>query len=283
MAEQAGIKWVFERNVFEDGNPKQIAQIARSQGMACVEVVYECVDGDERQLRPMTPVPFAEDELVFVYGSMNLCRWLLRRGQWSRLAWYDFDRLRCQSYYAHWGRFLLQQEYAFLPLAEIQRQRERLFQTFGRDGRIFVHPDDNAKSFGGGVVEVEGFRRWWELANFYRPGPDCLAVVARPQTILAEWRLVIGRRKVVTGSQYRQSGAEKVSAGLPAEAGTFAETVAGSSEFEPHPVYVMDVCQTDKGYRVIEIGSICCASLYACNLEQVVAAVADAAECARNE
>jgi len=51
----------------------------------------------------------------------------------------------------------------------------------------------------------------------------------------------------VTGSQYRRSGAEKVSAGLPADAGTFAETVAGSSEFEPHPVYVMDVCPDGQG------------------------------------
>jgi len=65
-----------------------------------------------------------------------------------------------------------------MPLAEIHRRQEWIFQTFGRDGRIFVRPDDNAKSFGGGVVEVEGFARWWELANFYRPGPDCLAVVS---------------------------------------------------------------------------------------------------------
>ena len=39
----------------------------------------------------------------------------------------------------------------------------------------------------------------------------------------------------------------------------------------------MDVCRTDDGYRLVEIGSVCCASLYACDPERVVAAVAEAA------
>jgi hypothetical protein len=177
---------------------------------------------------------------------------------------------------AHWGRFLLQQEYAFLPLAEVRRQREWLFRTFGRDGRVFVRPDDNVKSFPGGVVEADEFERWWELVNFYDPGPACMTVAARPQIIDAEWRLVIGGRKVVAASQYRSDGAESVAAGCPPEATAFAEAVANAGGYEPHPLYVMDVCRTNEGYRLMEIGSVCCASLYACDPERVVEAVAEA-------
>jgi hypothetical protein len=43
-------------------------------------------------------------------------------------------------------------------------------------------------------------------------------------------------------------------------------------------LYVMDVCETNEGFRLIEIGSVCCASLYACDLERLVATVAVAAE-----
>jgi hypothetical protein len=271
------MKWLFERNVFEDGNPERMVKIARSKGMTCVEVAYASVDGDDQQLRPSKPVPFANEEQVFVYGSMNLCRWLLRRGQWPKMAWYDFERLRCQIYYARWHEFLLQQEHTFLPLSEVHRQRDRLFQTFGQDGRIFIRPDDNAKSFAGGVVESAGFDKWWELANFYKPSPDCLAVVARPQTIHAEWRFVIGRRNVITGSQYRRNGVEELAVSYPDDAATFATAVANANAFDPHPVYVMDVCQTNDGYRLIELGSVCCASLYACDLGKVVAAVTEAA------
>jgi len=275
MAEEPDIKWLLERNVFEDNNPERIAQIVRSQGMTCFEVVYTCVDGDEQQLRPAASVPFAHDELVFVYGSMNLCRWLLRDRRWPQLAWYDFGRLRCQSYYAHWGNFLLQREYAFLPLTEVHRRREWLFQTFGRDGRIFIRPDDNAKSFAGGVVEANDFEKWWELANFYRPSPESIAVVASPQIIRCEWRFIIGHKKVVTGSQYRRNGVEELLASYPPEAAGFAEAVASFNGFEPHPVYVMDVCETSDGYRLVEIGSICCASLYACDLDRVIAAITE--------
>jgi hypothetical protein len=278
MIENTNIKWLFEKNVFEDGNPEQMSKIVRSKGMACAEVAFECVDGNEQELRPAKPLTFRDDERVMVYGSMNLMKWLLRQRKWPKFAWYDFQRLRCQSYYAHWGTFLLQQEYAFLPLAEVHRRWEWLFETFGRDGRIFVRPDDNAKSFAGGVVEVHGFGRWWELANFYQPGPDCLAVVARPQAIHTEWRFVIGGRKVITGSRYRHNGVEELVADYPQEAVKFAEAVAGADGFDPYPVYVMDVCQTDDGYRLVEIGSVCCASLYACDLERVIAAVTEAAE-----
>jgi hypothetical protein len=38
-------------------------------------------------------------------------------------------------------------------------------------------------------------------------------------------------------------------------------------------MYVMDLASTDHGHRLVEIGSVCCASLYACDLEGVVDAV----------
>jgi ATP-grasp domain, R2K clade family 3 len=267
------INWLFERNVFDDGNPERMAKVVRSKGMPCAEIAFECVAGDEQELRPAGPVKFSDDQPVMVYGSMNLMKWLLRKGRWPKLAWYDFPRLRCQSYYARWGQFLLQRQYAFLPLAEINRRRDWLFQTFGRDGSVFVRPDDNAKSFGGGLVRQDQFDQWYALANFYEPGPDCLAVVSTPETIYAEWRLVIADRKAVTGSQYRRGGKEEISAGFPPEVGAFAETVANANHFNPHPIYVMDIAGTESGYRLVEIGSICCASLYACDLETVVDAV----------
>jgi hypothetical protein len=274
-SENPQIKWLFERNVFDDGTPAAMAKLVRAAGMACAEVAFESVGGDERQLRPVGRIPFDPDDAVFVYGSMNLMKWLLHQQKWPKLAWYDFRRLCCQRYYAHWGQYLLQRRYAFLPLAEVNRRKDWVFETFARNESVFIRPDDNAKSFSGGVVHRDGFSRWYELANFYEPGPDCLAVVSAPQVIHAEWRLVIGGGKVVTASQYRREGREEVSAGYPAEAAAFAETVTRSNSFEPHPTYVMDVASTDDGYRLIEIGSVCCASLYACDLERLVNAIVE--------
>jgi len=270
------ITWLLERNVFDDGTPQRIAAILNDRDIRCVQPEYVIVGGDDRQVKPTKPVGLADDEPVFVYGSMNLCRWLLRNRMWPTLAWYDFERLRCRNYYAHWHKFLLQRDYLFVGLADVAQRREELFKTLGETGRIFIRPDDNAKSFAGGVVRDSEFDTWWKRANFYNPGPETIAVVARPQTIQAEWRLVIANRKVVTGSSYRKGGRESISPEFPAEAADFAAQVA-AGDFEPHPIYVMDVCETRQGYRVVEIGSVCCASLYACDLEKVVEAVTKAA------
>lgn len=264
------IKWLFERDVFADGNPEKMARAVAAEGMACAKVGFAPVGDDDRELKPLDPVPYADDDWVIVYGSMNLLRWLLRQGKWPQLAWYDFNRLRCQSYYAHWGQFLLQRRYAFMPLAEVRRRRDWLFETFAQNGTIFVRPDDNDKSFSGGPVQDAQFDQWYQLANFYEPGPDCLAVVSSPEVIHAEWRFVIGQRQVVTGSQYRRDGVDAIAPQVPPEAAAFAASVANAGRFDPHPVYAMDVCQTDDGYRLVEIGSICACSLYACDVDKVV-------------
>jgi hypothetical protein len=277
MAETSRIKWLFERNVFDDGNPERMAKLVRAKGMQCAEVAFECVDGDEQELRPARPLPFRDDEPVMVYGSMNLMKWLIRKRKWPKLAWYNFPQLRCQNYYSRWGSFLLQKQYAFLPLAEIERRMEWVFDTFGRSSSVFIRPDDNAKSFGGGVVRRDRFDEWYKLANFYNPGPDCLAVVSMPETIHAEWRFVIGRKRVVAGSQYRRDGKEELLADYPPEAAAFAESVVDANDFDPHPMYVMDIAATNDGFRLVEIGSVCCASLYACDLECLVDAVCEIA------
>jgi hypothetical protein len=269
------ISWLFERGVYEDGNPQFMAKRVRQLGLPCAELAYVCTDDDE--LRPDGPTPYADDEPVIVYGSMNLLKWLRKKGQWPRLAWYDFERLRCCSYYAHWGQFLLQRNYAFLPLAEVRRRRDWVFATFGRSDAVFIRPDDNAKSFSGGKVPGDGFEQWYELANFYEPGPDCLAVVSSPESVHVEWRFVMGRRAVVTGSQYRCEGQEALAPEYPREAAEFANLVASSSDFEPHPMYTMDICQTDAGFRLVEIGPVNGSSLYRCDVEKVVEAATEIA------
>ena len=157
-----------------------------------------------------------------------------------------------------------------MPLAELHRRHDWVFKTFGRDDTIFVRPDDNDKSFSGGPVRQAGFDDWWKLANFYEPGPDCLVVVSAPEVIRSEWRFVIGRRQVIAGSLYRQDGIEVISPEYPRDAADFAANVANSTSFDPHCLYTMDVCNTEECYRVVEIGSVCASSLYACDVEKVM-------------
>jgi hypothetical protein len=179
----------------------------------------------------------------------------------------------------YWGKYSVHQEYAFLPLAEVYRQREWLYSTFGSKKLIFIRPDDNAKSFHGEVVAEPQFEHWFEVANFYDPGPQCLTLVSRPSTIISEFRFIIADRKVLTGSQYKRDHKLEIAPDFADEAAALAEEIAKSCEFNPHPIYVMDIAYTgEAGYRLMEIGSVNCAGLYACDLKKIIEKASEIAE-----
>jgi hypothetical protein len=264
--------WYIETDVYDDGNPNRMMDIVRSLGMEVVWFRYPGFGGDIETNNPR----FAnEDDCVIVYGSINAAMYLQRKKPWIPGVWCDFKELRCSNYLAYWGEYSLQQNYAFLPLAEVYRKKDWIFQVFGSEGLVFIRPDDNAKSFHGELVAKERFEDWWETANVFFPGEKCMTLVSQPSKIEAEYRFVISERRVLTGSQYRFRGEIEYSSNFPDEAANLAEEIADSCGFNPHPMYIMDICklgdQKHYGqYRLMEIGSVNCAGLYACDLMKFV-------------
>jgi hypothetical protein len=214
------------------------------------------------------------DRPVVFHGSVSTVR------AFSRLpapavrpfAWFDFETMSCRGYYARWGPYLLQEDYAFYPFAELLRLRDRLYESHGEEGRLFVRPDGNDKSFTGEVVEQGRFDAWHGLHLDGGIGPDLLCVVARPVRILAEHRLVACDRRVVAAGLYKEAGEAVMEEGCPAEVRAFAEKVAGSAERRPAAVYCLDVAATPGGPRVVEVGEVNCSDLYRCDLRAVAAA-----------
>jgi hypothetical protein len=186
-------------------------------------------------------------------------------------------------------------------LAEVYRKKDWLFQVFGLHGEdvtrflgdlwidkikekfIFIRPDDNAKSFHGELVAKESFDEWFRIANVFNPGPKCMTLVSEPSKIESEYRFVISERKVLTGSQYKLNGKLEYSPHFPVEAANLAEEIANSCEFNPHPMFIMDICKIedwqdneyrrihgDQRYKLMEIGSVNCAGMYTCDLRKFV-------------
>ena len=267
--------WLIEKDMFDESdNTVRMMEIVRAMDMEARHYSYS---GYETIIPEDLP---AKEECIVAYGSINAAKFINKRCKWVPGVWCDFEILRCCSYLAHWGQFSIQKRYLFLPLAEVYRQKEWLYKTLGYNEHIFIRPDDNMKSFHGEVVAKEKFEYWYEMANFYNPGKSCLCLVSEPSCLSGEWRFVIANRKVISGSQVRCDGNLAVASGFPKEAADFAEQVANSCEFNPHPIYVMDICRSPEGYALMEIGSVNCAGLYACDLKPIVE---KASEIARQE
>lgn len=217
---------------------------------------------------------------VVLYGHLAVVKDVQRRRiPLSPFAWCDFDELKCSNYYAFWGGHSVQERYAIFPLAEIVRQRDFIYDTFGLDNCIFIRPDDNMKTFTGEVVHRASFDGWARSAIDYAAGPNCPCVVSRPEIVEREWRFVIADDKVVTGSQYKTGPFLDVAAGFPDAAAAKAEEIANSAEWQPHTIYVMDIGAVGRKYKLMEVGSVNVAGLYACDLRAFAKAVREQASC----
>jgi hypothetical protein len=171
---------------------------------------------------------------------------------------------------------LLNKNYVMIPLGDLPRRREFLFDTMTSpvNRHLFIRPDRSDKIFTGKAVSEETFDADLRLFNFYDPLPHELCIVSTARYIENEWRIVVVDGEVVASSEY---GDEQV-CGAPSDVISFAELAISSSGYDPPHAWTLDVCSTANGnLHVLEVGSFSCASLYACDPEPIVRAVSAAA------
>src|SRR5437764_12289107 len=77
--------------------------------------------------------PLADGDCVLGYGTFPFARQIQLHRRWTPGAWCDAANLDCTTYYAYFGRFLLNEHYAIMPAVEAIRQRDRLYETLGPD------------------------------------------------------------------------------------------------------------------------------------------------------
>lgn len=275
--------WIIEKNAYDDANPEKVAKAAREQGMDVVEVAYVPFgggwrDNEDREKPPLTPNP---GDCAIFYGSINAVRWLQNRVNYHPFTWCDFNALRCQKYYTALGEYLLQEEYAFLPLGEIYRRKDWVFAKFAPlagEASVFIRPDDNTKSFCGAIVHYDRWNDWYRAALFPHNDPAIMAVVSAPVSILQEWRLVVVDGKVIAGSQYRENGMVKIAPDYNQEAAKWLEEVLAKAGYAPHRVFIGDVAWNGLEYRIVEVGALNTCGLYDCDVDKIVSATSKVAE-----
>jgi hypothetical protein len=257
--------WLIEANV--EGLPSQALQAAIGrQGMsACVvkPFLHAKFPGD---ILGAEKIPL--DASVVFTGTLTLMQYIQRYRRWVPGGWCTFKNLACSTYYAHFGRFLLNRNYTMLPIVEAIRQQDRICSSLGRNGVVFVRPDSVEKTFSGKLVNVDSFERFLESKA---SDITTMIMIAEPQQISHEWRLFVAQSEVITGSQYRLNGQTSVAPGIPSEVNKFATQVLMEIRWRPDPLFVMDVCESDNGLRIVELNSFSCSGHCDCDLDAYVA------------
>lgn len=213
------------------------------------------------------------DDRVVVHGDIDLVRTIQEQGRCDVVAPATIQNYECASYFCELGEYLLNRNYCMLPFGELERRREFLFATFGVGDAIFVRPNSPLKIFTGQLVTRGAFADHMELMGFYEFPRSEIVVVSSPWSLVAEWRFVVVEGRVIAGSQYRRANTAALEPCQNTGAKAFADRIV-STGFEPDPVWVFDVCQTDDGeFHLLEIGVFAFADLYACDKTAIVRCV----------
>lgn len=267
------VKWLLENDVFDEDLQPMIDEIKR-QGME-VKVQRHIPFEQERD---DILVAYPQDDCVVFYGSIGFARQVQSISRWRPGAYCNWDNYRCTHYYPAFGDLLLNADrYVMMPLGELVRHKDFLYETLGEDNTVFVRPDRADKIFTGKAVYRPDLERDVKLFGFYDVEPHELVVVSPPKNITKEFRMVIVDDEIVAVSQYRPEHIVP-STSMYETVRDMGRLALSTTKWRPDRAWVMDVCHTAGGdQRILEVGAFSVAGLYACDPKPIVRAVSAAA------
>lgn len=189
----------------------------------------------------------------------------------------SFDR--CME---HWGHVMLNADSVVVPFSEA---------SWPAGEERFIRPTDDSKYFAGKVIEADEFLDWQRNVCVLKLDygnsltPNTLIQVARLKKIYAEYRCWVVKSEIITMSMYKRGNTvvyQNMDSEIGHEARAFANSVlnhgnsfaiTGNHGWQPHEAFCLDVCDTDEGWKVVEVNTINACGFYAANLTSLVLAL----------
>lgn len=151
--------------------------------------------------------------------------------------------------------------------------------VFNRES-LFVRPVDDSKHFAGRVFDRAEFEDWQRRVCALREEDgstltaDTRIQLAPPLEIHAEYRYWVVKGRIVTRSLYKRGARVFYSSEVDDRLDEYVR--ACLHEWLPHETFVIDVCDTPMGMRIVEINTLNAAGFYAADMQRLVSALQDA-------
>lgn len=210
----------------------------------------------------IVPAAQPKQEKVICLGSYSM------RHAAKRLGWdpgvYDLIDRDFSVQLRHWGDRMLNADSKIMRFKDIPALTEPMF----------LRPVDDGKYFAGAVFTPDDFNGWRHkvVAIEDETGAsltgETLVQLSHPTTIYAEYRFWVVNGAVVAKSLYKR-GDIVVHDGEVDE--RFDEFVMDCVKvWQPHRAFVIDVCDTPAGIKIVEINTINAAGFYAAKVQSIV-------------
>ncbi|HJU38870.1 MAG TPA: ATP-grasp domain-containing protein [Tahibacter sp.] len=251
--------WVLQENLFREHEWGAL--------MACLE--RHAIPYSVHKVVPFVGelVPAAEPrhDKVVCFGSYSM-RHTAHANGWSPGV-YDLYAQDFRVQREHWG-------------AQRMLNGDSVVVAF-KDARLdrpaFVRPVDDSKYFAGAVFEPDAFNTWVHQVAVLKEDfgnsltGETLVQICAPKTIHAEYRYWIVDGAIVTRSLYRRGGKPFMTSDVDARCDAYVREIVAI--WQPARAFVVDVCDTPDGLRIVEINTINAAGFYAGDVQALVLAL----------
>lgn len=255
------MNWVVQTNLVRETLLVSIETACKNLGYNYTPVkVIPFTDTVETCLPPEFKLP---EEKFIPYGTTSLIRAISKSNWDKRGLFFNAENLRTSKWVKELGPLMLNHDAKFLKLSEAMDHTEA----------VFIRPDNDLKDFCGSKVEGDGIKKFYDKvsAGGYCFTTDIPVVLSEIKVIGWEYRLFMIEDRVITSSSYKLNTMVRTDKRVSQEVHDFASRVA--NVWRPDEVYVMDVCETDDGYAVVEFNCFNASGFYRCDVEKVVEAV----------
>lgn len=264
MTSSGRLIWVLETDVFADRH-EGLQGAAESAGQ-------EVVTWDDlwwsNGAWPRLPNRF-----VMFHGSLGNADRVKAELPWKPGAFCDTAAFSCSNWYRQVPEMLLNRRHSFTTVRSFTEDSERYFAELDSADRLFVRPDSALKPFSGRLVERGEVSPAKLDHGFYYDDLELPIVLAPARTVQREWRLVVANGQPIAGSSYTAESRQGQQDEIPAEVQRYAQDAARHIDVGDR-IYVLDICETDEGLRILELNPFSGADLYFCDRDRIVEAVA---------
>lgn len=198
---------------------------------------------------------------IFCFGAIKLARIA------SNLGWKPGSMMNPNH------DFLVYKDYFREELLNYDSKIVKLSEVSDWEGgKKFIRPTADTKAFTGGLFSKEEWveRMEHNLHNFRSElfNEDTLVQVSTPKEIWTEIRCWVVGGKVVTASTYKIGKEVSYKRVIDQEPIMYAQSMV--DKFQLNEAFVIDICQTPNGWKIVEFNCINCAGFYDCDIQKLI-------------
>jgi len=253
-----GLIWLVERECYKH-NQNRLIEAIENNGLKWIEWKDSFWN---------FPKKFENQPMIF-HGSLETACRLSQIPSFKPGSFCNDRAFDCKTYYNFLQKYLLNDTWNFISLVEFVNNPDIYLSKLGIKDKFFARPTSCLKHFSGRILNRQNLSFESFDYGYYYDNPNIDILLNPVKKVLEEYRFIVVDNQVITGCQYSSENREGLNIKPEKYIYDYINGVVNNIE-APESLYVMDVCNTPEGLKVIELNPFSGADLYSCNLNKLV-------------